>query len=254
MLNIMVAVRVWKYCWARKSILIYCDNQAVVSVLNSDKTHDMLWAALAHNISMNIAMADINIKLIHIMSKKNVLAYSFSKHQDPQHQDKVSQIFTIAPQRLHQSLRNSTSRAYNLMFRIFIAFSIFANIQLCHLSSNHILAFREFLVFNKECHMTLNYISAIKYKFSIFHLDISPFLDPRIKYILYFNKSLSLNLSQTIISMETLTKITKQCDYIYMGQVFKAAFLFSCFPSFVPSYFKPGSPFYAQVESTTTIG
>ena len=197
MLNIMVAVRVWKYCWARKSILIYCDNQAVVSVLNSDKTHDMLWAALAHNISMNIAMADINIKLIHIMSKKNVLAYSFSKfHIAPQHQDKVSQIFTIAPQRLHQSLRNSTSRAYNLMFRIFIAFSIFANIQLCHLSSNHILAFREFLVFNKECHMTLNYISAIKYKFSIFHLDISPFLDPRIKYILYFNKSLSLSLSK----------------------------------------------------------
>ena len=70
MLNILVAVSVWSHSWSVKSILIYCNNQAVVSVLNSGKTHDMILAALAHNICMQTPMADITIKLIYITGKK----------------------------------------------------------------------------------------------------------------------------------------------------------------------------------------
>ena len=40
MLNILVALRVWAKQWASKKILLKCDNQAVVLVLNSGKT---LW-------------------------------------------------------------------------------------------------------------------------------------------------------------------------------------------------------------------
>ena len=63
MLNIIVAVRVCSHSWSGNSILIYCNNQAVVSVLNSGKTHDMILAALTHNICMETPMADITIKL-----------------------------------------------------------------------------------------------------------------------------------------------------------------------------------------------
>ena len=38
MLNILVAIRVWGNVWKYHRILIKCDNQAVVSVLNSGKT------------------------------------------------------------------------------------------------------------------------------------------------------------------------------------------------------------------------
>ena len=70
MLNILLAVRVWSHSLPGKSIIIYCDNQAVVSGLNSGKRHDMILAALANNICMETAMADIKIKLIHIMGSK----------------------------------------------------------------------------------------------------------------------------------------------------------------------------------------
>ena len=41
MLNILVALRVWCHHWATHRILLKCDNQAVVSVLNSGKTQDL---------------------------------------------------------------------------------------------------------------------------------------------------------------------------------------------------------------------
>ena len=45
MLNILVAVRVWGKNLKNKRILIKCDNQPVVSVLNSGKTQDLSLAA-----------------------------------------------------------------------------------------------------------------------------------------------------------------------------------------------------------------
>ena len=118
------------------------------------------------------------------------------------------------------------------MFRIFIAFCIFANIFLPLSHSNQILAFLEFLVFNKVSHQTIsNYLSAIKSQLSLFDLDISMFSNPRIKF---FTKSLALSAPlklsiKSIIDIPTLTSIVLRCDSMFMGQVYKAAFLLSFF-------------------------
>ena len=42
MLNILVALRLWGKLWHKNRIVIYCDNQAAVSVLNTGKSVDKL--------------------------------------------------------------------------------------------------------------------------------------------------------------------------------------------------------------------
>ena len=81
MLNILVAIRVWKHCWSGKSkiLLIHCDNYAVVSVLNSGKTRDRILAALGRNICMEAAEADMHIHPVHIFEKHNTATDDLSR-------------------------------------------------------------------------------------------------------------------------------------------------------------------------------
>ena len=48
--------------------MIKCDNQAVVSVVNSGKTQDLTLAAFARNIMMDIAQCDIDLQVVHFRS------------------------------------------------------------------------------------------------------------------------------------------------------------------------------------------
>ena len=57
----LVAVRVWGKNGKNQRVLIKCDNQAVVSVLNSGKTQDLTLAAIARNIMMDISENDIDL-------------------------------------------------------------------------------------------------------------------------------------------------------------------------------------------------
>ena len=78
MLNILVAVRTWGQAWVGKTLLVHCDNAAVVSVLQSGGTKDLTLAAMARNITMEIAKHDINLHTIHIPGKFNVVAHCLS--------------------------------------------------------------------------------------------------------------------------------------------------------------------------------
>ena len=64
MLNILVAIRVWCQYWSNRWIIIKCDDQAVVSVLNSGKTQDMTPAAITRNVIMEVAKYDIDLLVI----------------------------------------------------------------------------------------------------------------------------------------------------------------------------------------------
>ena len=79
MLNELVAVRLWRYYWKQKSILIKCDNQAVVSVLTSGRTQDRILAAIARNILLELAVCDIKLKVIHVLGKDNPIADLLSR-------------------------------------------------------------------------------------------------------------------------------------------------------------------------------
>ena len=45
MVNILVAIRIFGPSWLQKKVLIKCDNQAVVHVLESGRTRDSFMAA-----------------------------------------------------------------------------------------------------------------------------------------------------------------------------------------------------------------
>ena len=92
MLNILLAVRSWASQWATKTILVRCDNEAVVTILQTGKTKDATLAAICCNISMETAKADIRLKTVHISGKLNVIADSLSRfHISNVHKDKVPQ-------------------------------------------------------------------------------------------------------------------------------------------------------------------
>ena len=96
MLNILVAMRIWASQWQGKAVKIFCDNAAVVSVLNSGKTRDMTLAASARNIIMETAEADIFLRTTHIMGKVNEIADSLSRWSlGVQYQQKFCQLLPI---------------------------------------------------------------------------------------------------------------------------------------------------------------
>ena len=79
MLNILLALRVWKDQCSNSKISIACDNQVVVQVLNSGKTRDLTLAAIARNIQFHVATRNIDLKVTHIPGKSNVIADLLSR-------------------------------------------------------------------------------------------------------------------------------------------------------------------------------
>ena len=79
MLNILVAVKLFCRHWKGMSILIYCDNFAVVNVLRSGRARDPYLAACARNIWMWAATHDINFTYTHVAGKNNRTADLLSR-------------------------------------------------------------------------------------------------------------------------------------------------------------------------------
>ena len=75
MLNILVALRVWQNSGQVRK----CDNQAVVSILNSGKTQDLTLVAMARIINMLLAVEDIELQVIHILGSDNKVADLLSR-------------------------------------------------------------------------------------------------------------------------------------------------------------------------------
>ena len=93
MLNILVALRTWGLQWKGKALTIHCDNQAVVTILNTGYTRDLTLAAIARNIFMLTAQLNLNITTLHIPGKCNVIADTLSRFQEgPQQLQKLAQV------------------------------------------------------------------------------------------------------------------------------------------------------------------
>ena len=82
MWNVLVACRIWGKLWQGRCIHIYCDNMAVVQVLNSGKSRDQSLAVLNRNIWLECAIHDIELKISHIQGKVNVIADVLSRWQN----------------------------------------------------------------------------------------------------------------------------------------------------------------------------
>ena len=79
MMNLLMALKVWGRQWAGSHILFFCDNAAVVQVVDSGKTRDPLFAACLRNIWMLTATYDIEISIRHIPGSKYTVSDLFSR-------------------------------------------------------------------------------------------------------------------------------------------------------------------------------
>ena len=85
MLSVVVALRLWGPSLADKNICIHSDNQAVVAIINSQKTHDPYLAAAMRNIWLLVALYNIQITSQHISDQTNNLADSLSRYHEQKH-------------------------------------------------------------------------------------------------------------------------------------------------------------------------
>ena len=93
MVNILVALKVWHVQWAGLRVLIKCDNQAVVAILNSGRTRDPTMAKYARNIFLWLSTCNIDIKLVHVAGKLNPVADLLSRwHFTSQNVSKLQQM------------------------------------------------------------------------------------------------------------------------------------------------------------------
>ena len=79
MVNILVAIKTFGPFWAKRKILVKCDNQAVVAVLTHNKTKDAFLAACARNVWLLAASYDLEISYVHIKGKNNAIADLLSR-------------------------------------------------------------------------------------------------------------------------------------------------------------------------------
>ena len=79
MFNILLALRVWGDLWKNSLVRFYCDNLAVVQVVQTSKTKDPFLAACIRNIWMFTAVLDIEIEIDHIKGINNTMADLLSR-------------------------------------------------------------------------------------------------------------------------------------------------------------------------------
>ena len=95
-----------------------------------------------------------------------------------------------------------------------------------------LLSFLEFLVLNNDSHSGVaNCLSAVKAKLSLHGKSVQAFTDQRITYYqkaLIMDKPFKVRLN-AIIDKPLLSKIITLCDTLYMGQVYKTAYLITFF-------------------------
>ena len=89
-LNIVVAAKIWASHWADKKIQIFCDNMAVVDVLNTGKARDTTLATCARNLWMTAATFNIDFIFSHIPGVQNSIADLLSRrNHNSKHLEKL---------------------------------------------------------------------------------------------------------------------------------------------------------------------
>ena len=85
----LLATRLFYAHWSHKKVHIHCDNEAVITVLRSGKTHDAFLAACAWNIWYTTAIHNIDVQFSHIREVENTVADLLSRWQGSPQQKQI---------------------------------------------------------------------------------------------------------------------------------------------------------------------
>ena len=79
LLTVMVAVRLWGQRWHGRRIQLFCDNEAVVSVINTGRTRDIVLATCLREIWLQSAQGEFELRAVHLSSQANRTADHLSR-------------------------------------------------------------------------------------------------------------------------------------------------------------------------------
>ena len=153
--------------------------------------------------------------------------------------------------RAKSAFRPRTVKCYNMLFRSFVAFCLFAKVSLENTSVSAALSYLEFLVENEvSVNMVKNHISAIRAMSIVYDLQFSSWDHPKVRY---FVKALKLHrpmvlTKRNIIDIGTLKRMVALCQQFPNAEVYKAVFLTAFFGFFRLSNLAP----HAIVEFDST--
>ena len=85
MVNILVVIRIFGSSWSQKKVLIKCDNQAVVHVLESG-TRDAFMATCGRNVCLEAILFDVQLIYKHVPGRLNSAADLLSRWQNTAYQ------------------------------------------------------------------------------------------------------------------------------------------------------------------------
>ena len=79
MVNIILALRVFRPMWSGRRLLVKCNNDTVVKVLSHGWARDPFLTASARNVWYILADSDIDASFVHVMGKNNKVADLLSR-------------------------------------------------------------------------------------------------------------------------------------------------------------------------------
>ena len=80
LLPVVLAVATWGSQWQHKHLKVFCDNMAVVQIVNAQNCRDPALLHLLRCLHFFTAMLDIRIRLEHVEGEKNVIADAISRN------------------------------------------------------------------------------------------------------------------------------------------------------------------------------
>lgn len=70
---LLVAIRLWDVRWAGVHIQVYCENEAVVTVIISGKTSDPFMRQILCSTWLSVSLQEFEIRAVHLPSATNRL-------------------------------------------------------------------------------------------------------------------------------------------------------------------------------------
>ena len=83
MLNLLMALKLWAHRWSHSVVRFFCDNLAVVQVVQTGKTRDSMLSLRLRYIWLITATHDIDLHIDHIQGQSNTIADLLSRLYSP---------------------------------------------------------------------------------------------------------------------------------------------------------------------------
>ena len=97
-LAVVIACKLWGHMWTHRRILLYCDNQATVMVLNSGRTRCTFMADCLRELWLISAVNDFELRAVHLEGSANREADLLSRwHLDARNEKEFRAIHRVLP-------------------------------------------------------------------------------------------------------------------------------------------------------------